>query len=136
MTYSLTNAAIGSVNLLAPPAGKITIESERSNKDSNLFKQPIPTSDSGDTIVIDIFGAQKNVTLKCEYIGTSVANISTYIGYLDAILDGEQSVSTYTSDAAGTSIYVYFENFEWEYEAGSPLTIKITLSLIHANGTI
>ena len=41
-----------------------TVNSEESNKDAQLFQMPIPLSDSTSTVMLDLFGASRTITIK------------------------------------------------------------------------
>lgn len=95
------------------------VKSESFSKDSNLFKQPLPRSNSTASIVLDLFGAGATITISGAYT-TSHGTISTMVTELKALIDGQQTRRTYTSDVSGTyNIYVTSVKFDVQEGAGT-----------------
>jgi len=107
-----------------------TVTEERQNKDAQLFQQPMPGSDSSSTFVLDLFGAIRTITIKGIYSGAAIANVKTFIGELTALINGTQTVRTYTSDLFTSGINVYVQLVDYNYEAGNPLNVEYTIQMI------
>jgi hypothetical protein len=114
-----------------------TIKKEKSRKDSQLFSTPLPGSDSDETIVLDLFGANRTIDLEGTYVGTA-AEIKTFIDAFDGLITGDTTAAiiyhTDTSnghDGAG-NYHVYVQTTEWEFEDGVPGKINFTASLIES----
>jgi len=105
------------------------VQSEVHTKDSNLFQQPIPTSDSSSSILLDLFGVTKNISVTGTFTG-SLANINTFISAIETIENGSQSGVTWVSSLStyGNKT-VFIKSFSWTYATGSPLKINYQLEL-------
>ena len=104
MTYSLTNmTSLGAVT------------SEESSKDAQLFQSPMPLSDSDKTIMLDMFGASRTITIKGRYT-VDDGVIATFISQLDALVNGQQIVRTYHSDKSGSNYNVLVQSVRWSGE--------------------
>lgn len=118
MAYSLTGLS-----------GFGTIISEDSGKDSSLFQQPIPLSDSSSAILLDLFGASRRISIKGVYTSAD-GTIATFIGELDGLIDGEQTAKTYHSDKSGLSYTVLVDHVSWNVEEGEVNKVNYTIELI------
>lgn len=120
MTYSLT----GMTTL-----GNVT--KEQSSKDAGLFQMPMPGSDASSSILLDIFGTSRVITINGVYTGATTSDITTFIGLLDALVDGAQPTAglSYHSDKSNTSYTVLVTGVQWEAEPGTPLAVNYSITM-------
>ena len=128
MTYSLKTSADGTI--FTAGIGQIT--NEKVNKDSQLFQQPLPGSDSSSTIVLDLFGAAKTITVDGEFY--TIASFTTFIGELEGLVNGSQTHYHWASDVTGTTINVCVLSVSWQYVGGEPTHIAYTINMIQTGG--
>ncbi len=107
------------------------IQSEEQSKDSGLFQFPRPRADSNLAVLLDIFGVMKTITLTGIIEGT-VAEQNTFIAAINAISDGEQISSTFTSSqtTSPANIKVFIQNFRWTKQASDVNKLEYTLTLL------
>lgn len=121
MTYSLSGmTSLG------------TVISEESTKDSQLFQQPMPLSDSSSAIMLDLFGASRNITIKGKYTAGD-GTISTFIAELDALVSGTQTSKTYHSDKTGVSYTVLVQSVTWSADEGGVNLVDYTINLVEGS---
>ena len=109
------------------------IQSEQQTKDAGLFNTPLPYSDSIDSLIMDIFGTSKNITITGIFSGTTTSELVTFIGLIEGIVNGQQTGSTYVGDLITTSKTVLVQTFDWVYDKGNPLSISYTLTMIQGS---
>ncbi len=140
MSYTLGN---GSTTVQLNATGDTTygnpqIQNMKVVKESQTWEIPIPTSDSNATIVIDMMGTKKMLTISGITTGT-VTQIDSFINGLEGFLNSQQyllaaSGLTFTADRpASTSIAVIMKSFDWEYDAGMVNKVQWSISLIQGN---
>ncbi|MFW6173735.1 MAG: hypothetical protein ACOC5T_08325 [Elusimicrobiota bacterium] len=114
-------ASVGGVDL-----GNVT--TERSSKESNLFTQPIPYSDSTDTLMMDIFGTTRTITVEGSKTGT-LSELRTFVENIEDLQNGQQSGMTFESSWTNDDKTVLIQNFEHSKAEGdvSRVTYSITL---------
>ncbi len=116
------SASIGGVGI-----GNVQNEGQRKN--AGLFTQPIPTSDSDSTILLDLFGTTKNMTIEGIKSGTA-SGLNTFITAIEGIANGSQTGSTFVSSLSTyANKTVFVKDFGWNYAAGDPSKITYTLEL-------
>ena len=121
MTYSLTGmTSLGS------------IKNEESGKDAQLFQMPMPVSDSSDAILLDLFGASRTISISGIYAGTT-AEIVTFIGQLDALVNGSQTGRTYVSDKSGGTYKVYIQKVSWKAEEAGMNKVEYSIEMIQGS---
>ena len=112
---------IGSVTL--PNISRIS-----PTKESNLFSQPLPYSNSNETILMDLLGTTRNVAIKGRLVGDLTA-IQNFIASIEAIQNGSQTGSVLTCDLYTSTKTILIQTFSVEYEEGSPNEITYDLTL-------
>jgi len=105
------------------------IQTEAQTKDSGLFNMPLPASDSTSTLLLDLFGTTRTITLDGKFVGTTT-EINTFISAIEGIQNGSQSGSAYIGDLVTTSKNVFIQSFNWNYTAGDTNKISYNLTLI------
>ena len=85
MTYTLAKS--DDTVIFTNGMGKLT--NEKVNKDSQLFQQPMPGSPSSSTIVLDLFGATKTITIDGEFYDET--NMVEFITELEGLVSGIQT---------------------------------------------
>ena len=122
MSYSLGTLTLG------------TIKKEAVSTDAQLFEQPMPGTSAANSILLDLFGVVKIITLEGQFVtGTGGKTLKQFT---DQFVDdssgkiiGNQSSLTYTSDTMTTSISVLIKSFEYSYEEGDISKINYTLRI-------
>lgn len=120
MTYTLGSLDIG------------TVQSEDRNKDAQFFQMALPRQDSDKTIIRDLFGVSKTITLTGKKVVTSDGDRQTFASALEAALNGRQITRSYTSDLTGTTIKVLVSAVTLKYNEGAPHVVEYTLVLLEA----
>ena len=108
-----------------------SIQNEEQNKDSGIFQQTLPRSDSNEAVLLDLFGCFRTITITGIFDGTE-AEQRTFIGQIDTIENGQQDSSTFVSSliTSPASYKVFIQNFVWTKSAADPSKIDYTLVLI------
>ncbi len=131
MSYTLTDGTT-TVYLQAvanATYGDVQIQSMKRSTSANTIDIPIPTSGPEVTIVIDLLGARRNITLSGIVKGTTT-QIDSFANNMEAFLNSNQYNITQTSPngtglrftadrPASTAINVILLSFDWEYVAGT-----------------
>lgn len=105
------------------------INSEVQNKDSGLFQTPLPGSDSDKSILLDVFGTFRTITITGTYQGI-IAEQRTFIDAIETICDGSQVSSTFVSSIKSETRNVYIQTFNWEVVEATPGKITYVLTLL------
>ncbi len=144
MTYSLSGTTPSFTTIPLQAVGNATfgspqIQSIRMSKESQLEIIPYPSQDSNFTIVYDIMGVVRNITVQGNNQG-DVSKLNAFILAIESQIDGQQYSNTspkhsilFTTEMGGASTYnVELKTFDWSYNAGIPGQIEWTLVLIEA----
>lgn len=115
-------ATLNGINL-----GIITKETQAKN--SNLFINPLPLSDSSQSILLDVFGTQRDITITGEIVGNT-STLTGFISNIEAIQNGKQEGVAYVGDLVTSSKNVFINTFDWDYNGGEPTRLTYTLGLI------
>ena len=103
---------------------------ESSTKNSSLFNQPLPLSDSDQSILLDLFGVGRTITLDGIFTGT-LTEQNTFIEAIESLQGGNQTgytfVSSHTSVSSKT---VFVQNFTWTVNKADVSKINYNLSLM------
>ena len=105
------------------------IQSESQNKDSSLFNQPLPGSDSDTSILLDLFGVTRTIRIDGIKSG-SAAVLNTFITDIEALIAGGQSGVTFVSSLstfANKKVFVNF--FNCNYLKVDPNKISYSLQM-------
>lgn len=107
------------------------VQSESHTKNSSLFNQPLPATDSSSSILLDLFGMSRTITIEGIFTDT-VANIRTFIGVIEGFAAGTQTGLKFVSSliTSPASYNTFIESFTWNYVKGAPDHINYSLNLI------
>jgi len=107
--------------------------SEDSSMDAGLFDQPMPASASSDALLLDIFGAHREFTIKGKFTKSDIdgtqTTIAVFIGHLDALISGSQVPIVYTSVKTGGPFNVLVKQVSWSASPGDVNEVDYTLVL-------
>jgi len=117
MTYTLGGSSLG------------TVTKEDSTKDAQLFQMPMPLSDSTQAIMLDLFGVSRTISISGVYT-TADGTISTFITWLDGLVNGTQSSIVYHSDKSGANYNVLIMNARWSSEEGAVSKVNYDITLV------
>ncbi len=106
------------------------IQTESQIKDSSLFNQPLPGTDSSISILLDLFGVTRIIRID-GIKADSAANLNTFIVAIEALIAGGQTGVTYASSLStfGNKT-VFVKSFNWNYIKGDPNKISYSLELV------
>lgn len=105
------------------------IQTESQNKDSSLFNQPLPGSDSSTSILLDLFGVTRTISIDGIKSGTATV-LNTFITTIEALIGGGQSGVTFVSSLSTfANKTVFVSSFDWNYVKGDPNKISYSLQL-------
>ena len=111
-----------------------TVTSEESSKDAQLFQQPLPTYNSSQAVLLDIFGASRTITISGVHVsGDGSKTTAQFIAELDGLISGSQTSRTYTSDKSATTYKVLVQTVSWKSEEGAPLKTEYTITMVEGN---
>ena len=111
--------------------GMGVVRSERSTKDAQLFQMPMPTQDSSYSVILNLFGTNRTIVIEGTFTGSS-ANIATFIGQLDGLVNGSLQTKKYYSDTSNTSYYVVIQSVEWKRGEGEVTKIDYSIQMIES----
>jgi len=110
--------------------GKVTLESP--TKESGLFIQPLPLTDSDKALLMDILGTNRTINITGEFTGTK-SQIQTFIAAIEALQNGNQgSGFTYVSDLWPNKT-VLIQTFSAEWQEANTNSLPYTLTLIEGS---
>jgi len=108
------------------------IRSEENGKTANLFTQPIPTSDSDQTFVLDLFGVTRTIQLTGSAKDT-VANIQSFINTIEALINGSQTGKNFVSSIHSVNKTCQINSFRYTYVEGTVELLNYTMELIESS---
>lgn len=108
-----------------------TIRDEAHSKNAQLFQQPMPQTPSTDAVVLDLFGASRNIVIQGVW-SISNGTISTFISWLDGLVNGTQARVDYVSDKTGVTYHVFVDSTRWSARAGDINEIEYEIQMIEA----
>lgn len=109
-----------------------TVTNEKSNKSSNLFNQPIPYSDSDATLLMDLMGTTRTITITGHKTG-AVAALRTFVQNIEALQNGTQSGMTFVSSWTNSNKTCLIENFEHDKDQADENKVNYILTLIEGS---
>lgn len=113
------------------------IKSETDSKSSNLFMQALPFTDSDSTLLMDLLGANRTITLSGVKTGTT-AECNTFIDNIEALQDADQgSGFTFVSSwrtSPGKDKTVLIEEFTHDKVEADESRVTYTLVLFEGSG--
>jgi len=109
-----------------------TVKTESSTKSSNLFNQPLPFSDSDASLIMDLMGTTRTITITGVKTGT-IGELRTFVEDIESLQDGKQSGLTFVSSWTNQNKTVLIQEFTHDkYEADEN---KINYTLVLLEGT-
>lgn len=131
----MANTTVGGITLEGD--GNCFIEENNARKEGMLTPMPLYMLDSDETDVFDFGGVIKTINFTGVYVGTSIANVKTFIDSVEALIQGQQDTAngyplTLTDDTRGT-IKVKVSDCDTTKQAGEPLICRWTLKFFQAS---
>lgn len=105
------------------------ISSESSTKSSNLFNQPIPFSDSDKSLIMDLMGTSRTITITGVKTGT-ISEMRTFVTDIEGLQNGEQSSLTFESSWTNVNKNVLIQDFTHDKIGADENKIGYTLVLL------
>ncbi len=95
----------------------------------------MPGEDSTSSILLDLFGTGRVITISGNITGTK-AEQRRFITAIESIVNGKQVFSDFKSSLVTTpEIYnVFIQTFNWTAEAGSESKISYNLTMLEGSG--
>ena len=109
-----------------------TVTSESSTKSSNLFNQPLPFSDSDASLIMDLMGTGRTITITGVKTGT-IAQLRTFVTDIEGLQNGEQSSLTFVSSWTNVNKNVLIQEFT--HDKAMADENKVTYTLVLTEGT-
>jgi len=106
-----------------------TVLSENSSKSSNLFSTPIPFSDSDSTLIMDLFGTVRTISITGIKTGV-VADLRTFVTDIEGLQNGEQASLTFVSSWTNVNKSVLIQEFTHDKIEGDESKVGYTLVLL------
>ena len=107
------------------------IQNESQTKDTSLFSQAIPTSDSDTSLLLDLFGVIRTISIDGIFTGTIANQVSNFITPIETIANGTQAGVTFVSSQTSfPNKKVFIQNFNWNFVKANPNKINYSLTLI------
>ena len=109
-----------------------TVTSEESTKDAGLFSQAMPGADSNDTILLDMFGASRQMVIKGKFVigdtgYAAIGGVNGFIAALDALISGAQTSRVYNSDKTGLNYTGLVSSVTWSASEGDVNSVDYTI---------
>ncbi|MHA1302311.1 MAG: hypothetical protein ACTSPI_01230 [Candidatus Heimdallarchaeaceae archaeon] len=105
------------------------VSSESSTKSSNLFNSPIPFSDSDASLIMDLMGTSRTITVTGKKTGT-LAQLRTFINDIEGLQNGAQSSLTFVSSWTNANKNVLIQEFTHDKKEGDENKVEYTLVLL------
>jgi len=140
MAYTLSNGTL-TVKLQATgdtTYGSPQLQEMKVSKESQTWEMAIPSCDSNATIVIDLLGTKKNISLTGTVQGT-VTQLDSFINDMSGFLNSNQftlaagGLTFIAERPASTSLTVIMKSFEFTYDAGTTNAIFWSAGLVQGN---
>jgi len=120
----MTNPTINSIEL--------TGTTEQHSRTSGLLNSPLPLSNSDESLIMDLFGTGRTITVTGLMNGTP-SELSAFIVSIEAIQNGAQTGATFVSGKNGLTYTVLIDNFDWTDKGGAPGILDYTLILMEGS---
>ena len=114
-------------SISAKDLGDVT--SESSTKSSNLFNQPIPFSDSDASLIMDLFGTGRTITVTGVKTGT-IEQMRTFVTDIESLQNGSQSSLTFVSSWTNVNKNVLIQDFTHDKANADESKVNYTLTLL------
>jgi hypothetical protein len=99
-------------------------------KDSGLFEQALPASDSSEQILIDLFGCTRKISLEGTFVsGQGGKTVTQFIEELNALQTGNQATSTFVSGQNGVPYNVYIVSVEYSDDEANPNSVDYRIEM-------
>ena len=106
-----------------------TVKRESSTKASTLISEPMPYSDSDETLLMDLMGVTRTITVEGVKTGT-LSELRTFINNIENLQNGSQSGMTFVSSWTGSSKTVLIQEFSHTKMEADENKIEYTLVLM------
>lgn len=103
--------------------------SESSTKSSNLFNQQIPFSDSDASLIMDLMGTSRTITVTGFKTGT-IAQMRTFITDIEGLQNGSQENLTFVSSWTNVNKNVLIQDFTHDKLRADESKVNYTLTLL------
>lgn len=115
---TLGGASLGKVETISP------------EKFQDIFQVSAPTQDSDATVLEELSGATRTITVKGIMTGSSVADLKTNLDAINDLIDGDQAGTVaFVSDITGT-VNVVIASFSFLFSTETRVTADYTIELI------
>jgi len=110
------------------------VQSEESTKSSGLFDMPMPLQDSDKTLIMDLMGTTRTITVNGSFTGTT-SELRTFIGDIETLQNGEQTALTFVSSwYTGYSETTFLiQGFTHTKDSADENRVKYTLTLLEGS---
>jgi len=108
------------------------VKSEASSKNSGLFIQPLPLSDSDATLLMDLLGTSRTITISGVKTGV-VADLRTFVTDIEGLQTGEQASLTFVSSWTNVNKSVLIQDFTHDKAEGDESRVTYTLTLLEGS---
>ena len=106
------------------------VETISPEKFQDIFQVSTPTHDSDQTVLEELSGATRTITVKGIMTGSSVADLKTNLDAINDLIDGDQGGTVaFVSDITGT-VNVVIAAFSFMFTTATRVTADYTLELI------
>jgi hypothetical protein len=128
---------VSSYTLDTKTLGNITGERHKSNRDWNI--QTMPMGGTNEVMAWDFGGSRRDIEIEGTYVDT-LANIQTFIGYLQYWKDGKNYSGTaathldFASVLTNETINVVVTDIDWEWSAGQVNKINYRIKMVEMSG--
>ena len=136
MSYTINSIPL---NETSATYGTTTISSFRSELMAQTKEWPLPSFDSTYTIVLDLFGVKRIITISGNCVSNDTTKIDAFITAMEALISGAQFNEatggySFTHDIpAGSNINVVVKGFRYDYVMGVPNRIEYNMTLLEGN---
>ena len=109
------------------------VTSESSTKSSNLLNFPLPYSDSSASLIMDLMGTSRIISITGVKTGTT-AQLRTFITDIEGLQHGNQASLTFVSSWTNVNKNVLIQDFSHTKDKGDESKVNYTLTLLE--GTV
>lgn len=108
------------------------VKNESSNLNTNLFVQALPLSGADETLLLDLFGTSRTITVSGIKEGT-VSELRTFISDIEALIDGSQQELIFVSSWTNSNKTVLIADFSHDKIAGGESMVSYNLTLMQGS---
>lgn len=121
-------------------------QSESFAKNSNLTKMPLPGTNSDQTIEFDLFGCNREITVRGTFIETTAPlDVLDFTTDLNNLIFGSQGNTgasgtpqvgyIYTPVSHAFTIRVFIDSIDFSYDAGAPTKLEYTIKMTEVSSS-